>query len=109
MGRMKELWAWEQELKEAERIAREEALMELASRDPREAAAKAVTKTQVGGNHYLQIPISPWEIIKKNNLDFFEGNALKYLLRYKYKGGIEDLEKAKHYIDAIITNMKETK
>ena len=57
---------------------------------------------QVGGTHYKDIPIQPWDIIEANGLDFWEGNALKYLLRWKYKNGVEDLEKAKHYIDYLI-------
>jgi hypothetical protein len=59
-------------------------------------------KRQVGGSHYTEMPIEPWEIIERNNLNYWEGNVLKYLLRYKYKGGVEDLEKAKHYIDYLI-------
>jgi len=65
-----------------------------------------MSKKQVGGNHYVGLQIQPWEIIERNGLDYWEGNALKYLLRYKYKNGIEDLEKAKHYIDYIIQRRK---
>jgi len=57
---------------------------------------------QVGGNHYVQLKLQPWEIIERNELDFWEGNALKYLLRYKHKNGVEDLEKAIHYIEYLI-------
>jgi hypothetical protein len=63
-------------------------------------------KKQIGGDHYKKMTLSPWEIIEKNNLNFFEGNALKYLLRYKSKNGIQDLEKAKHYIDYLIEGLK---
>jgi hypothetical protein len=57
---------------------------------------------QVGGDHYLSQAIQPWDIIVANRLNFFEGNALKYLLRWKHKGGVEDLMKAKHYIEKLI-------
>ena len=57
---------------------------------------------QVGGDHYKAAGVSPWDIIEAADLDFFEGNALKYLLRYKRKNGVEDLEKAKHYIEYLI-------
>lgn len=57
---------------------------------------------QVGGDHYLSQAIQPWDIIVANKLNFFEGNALKYLLRWKHKGGVEDLMKAKHYIEKLI-------
>jgi len=55
-------------------------------------------KDEVAGTHYLELGIQPWEIIEKNGLDFFEGNLLKYLLRYKSKGGLEDLKKCQHYL-----------
>lgn len=57
---------------------------------------------QVGGDHYKDQGIQPWEVIEANNLDFWEGNAIKYIMRYKNKNGVEDLKKAKHYIDYLI-------
>jgi hypothetical protein len=57
---------------------------------------------QVGGDHYSKLGVTPIVIIEDNDLDFFEGNALKYLLRYKHKNGVEDLKKAAWYIDYLI-------
>lgn len=57
---------------------------------------------QVGGDHYELQAIQPWDIIIANKLDFFAGNALKYLLRHEQKNGKEDLEKAIHYIQKMI-------
>ena len=57
---------------------------------------------QVGGSHYKEMAIQPAEFINKNKLLFAEGNAIKYICRHINKGGKEDLEKAKHYIDMII-------
>lgn len=54
---------------------------------------------QVGGNHYRALAIQPWEIIDALSLDFYDGNALKYLLRWRDKGGVQDLKKAIHYIE----------
>lgn len=48
--------------------------------------------------------ISPFEYIKANNLDFFEGNIIKYITRYKEKNGLEDLKKAKTYLEEVIKN-----
>ena len=59
-------------------------------------------KKQIGGGHYLKMKIQPSEFINKNNLPFAEGNAIKYICRHQDKGEINDLEKAKHYIDMII-------
>ena len=57
---------------------------------------------QVGGNHYKKMAIQVVEFCYKNNIPYMEGAAIKYLCRWRDKGGIEDLKKAKHYIDLII-------
>lgn len=57
---------------------------------------------QVGGNHYKQFPIQPVEFINANNLSYMQGNIIKYVVRYPFKNGIADLEKAKHYIEMLI-------
>ncbi len=57
---------------------------------------------QIGGNHYQDMKIQPAEFINKNEMKFAEGNAIKYICRHINKGGKQDLEKAKHYIDMII-------
>ena len=59
-------------------------------------------KKQVGGSHYKKYQIQPIEFIVKNNIGFVEGNIIKYILRFKEKGGVQDLEKAKHYIELLI-------
>jgi len=57
---------------------------------------------QIGGTHYRKMKIQPSEFINKNKLQFAEGNAIKYICRHAAKGEVQDLEKAKHYIDMII-------
>ena len=57
---------------------------------------------QHGGDHYRTKPIQPWDFIISNGIGFLEGNAIKYLCRWREKGGIDDLEKAKHYIEKLI-------
>ena len=66
-------------------------------------------KKQVGGNHYKNYKIQPVEFIIKNNIGFVEGNIIKYVLRFKEKGGVQDLEKAKHYIELLIESTKSSK
>ncbi len=67
----------------------------------------AAEKTQVAGNHYKKyLHIQPWHIIDAYKMGFYDGNALKYLLRYKDKNGIEDLKKAKHYLEKLIENIE---
>jgi len=61
-----------------------------------------VYNKQIGGSHYKDMVVQPSEFINKNKLQFAEGNAIKYICRHAYKGEVQDLEKAKHYIDMII-------
>ena len=59
---------------------------------------------QVGGDHYKKqgASMQPWAIIDAWGLDFYAGNVLKYILRHQYKDGVEDLKKARHYLDRMI-------
>jgi hypothetical protein len=58
--------------------------------------------TQVGGRHYKQFTIQPWDCIVDWNLGFLDGNILKYISRWRTKNGLEDLKKARHYLDKLI-------
>ena len=57
---------------------------------------------QEGGNHYKDCKIQPIEYITANNLDFMQGNIVKYATRHKNKNGAEDIKKIKHYCDLIL-------
>lgn len=57
---------------------------------------------QIGGTHYKKQGIQPIEYILQNKLGFCEGNIIKYVTRYKQKNGLQDLEKAKHYLEFLI-------
>jgi len=54
---------------------------------------------QVGGNHYKTMKIQPLEFIEANELSFCLANAVKYICRHKNKNGLEDIEKAIHYLE----------
>lgn len=62
---------------------------------------------QVSGEHYLKRAIQPWDYVAANGLGFFEGNIVKYVTRWREKGGVTDLEKARHYLDKLIEITKE--
>ena len=64
----------------------------------------SVKDMQIGGDHYSSMKIQPIEFIQANNIPFAEGSVIKYMCRWRKKGGIEDLKKAKHFIDLIIQN-----
>lgn len=59
-------------------------------------------EVQVGGAHYKKHAIQPVEYIHANGIGYFEGNVIKYVTRWRDKGGLADLEKARHYIDLLI-------
>ena len=46
--------------------------------------------------------IDMWDYAHSQNLDFFEGNIVKYVTRWRDKNGLEDLKKAKQYLDKLI-------
>lgn len=62
-------------------------------------------KKQIGGDHYLKCGIMPTTYIRANNLDFFEGNIIKYATRHKEKGGAEDIKKVIHYAEMILEDV----
>ena len=57
---------------------------------------------QVGGGHYKKYKVQPVEYAMANNLNYCQANAIKYITRYKDKGGVEDLRKAIHNIELLI-------
>ena len=59
-------------------------------------------KEQTGGSHYKKMKIQPIEYIHANNIPFAEGSVIKYVTRWRDKNGIEDLKKARHFLDLLI-------
>jgi hypothetical protein len=69
---------------------------------PQEKAVAKANENQVGGQHYKGKAIQPWDFIAANELGYFEGNIVKYVSRWRDKGGVDDLRKARHYLDKLI-------
>lgn len=65
--------------------------------------------TQIGGDHYKDLPIQPMEYSMMNGLDACQHTIIKYVTRFRDKGGLDDLRKAKHVIDMLITFEEDTK
>ncbi len=57
---------------------------------------------QIGGTHYQGYDIQPAEFMARKYPGWLEGNVIKYVCRYQSKGGVEDLEKAQHYLSILI-------
>ena len=63
-------------------------------------------KSSIDPQHYNRHKIQPIEFIMKNNLSYCVGNVIKYVVRYSYKNGVEDLKKARQYIDFLIPEIE---
>ena len=57
---------------------------------------------QIGGSHYKNKSIQPWDYIVQNEIPYLEGNIIKYISRWRDKGGLDDLRKAQHYLSKLI-------
>jgi hypothetical protein len=74
----------------------------VATEEEEEAFTALANAQQVGGSHYKSKAIQPWDYIASNQLGYLEGNVVKYVSRWKDKGGLEDLKKAQHYLTKLI-------
>lgn len=62
---------------------------------------------QVGGDHYRKHGhLQHWDVVAHFGLDYFQAAITKYVMRWKDKGGLQDLEKARHYLDKYIELIK---
>jgi hypothetical protein len=59
------------------------------------------SKKQVGGQHYKGMAIQPVDFIVANDIPYCEANAIKYICRHGLKGGLEDIDKAIHYLELL--------
>lgn len=74
---------------------------------PTPSLAETSLGKQEGGSHYKNLTIQPIEYIQANKLGYEQGNVVKYVTRYKEKGGVGDLLKAIHYLELMIDDIKE--
>ncbi len=69
---------------------------------PPKSSTSPARAEQIGGSHYKEYAIQPIDYILANNLPWCEANVVKYITRWRDKGGVEDLKKARHYLDLLI-------
>lgn len=72
------------------------------TREAAEREAASANDRQVGGSHYRKGELQHWDIVDRFGVPYLEGVGSKYPLRWREKGGVEDLEKTLHYIDKIL-------
>ena len=54
--------------------------------------------------HYSRWKIEPVQFMMENEIPYVEGNVIKYIMRWRYKGGLEDLHKAQEYLNILVKN-----
>lgn len=91
-----------QKIHEWREEARRDELRKLMGIDKQTSPVQSALDTQVGGDHYKKLKIQPMQYSMDNKLDACQHTAIKYITRFRDKGGIADLEKAKHVIDMLI-------
>jgi hypothetical protein len=64
-----------------------------------------MTKDNINPSHYKQGNIEVIDFILDQQLNYLEGNVVKYVSRYKYKNGLEDLKKAQWYLNKIMLEL----
>jgi len=65
---------------------------------------------QVAGSHYKKYgDFQPWDAVIAWNLGYLEGTALKYIARWKDKGGLNDIKKAIHFLEKLVEVTGESK
>ena len=79
-------------------IVRRDTLFAYRARRKRER----MLSDEISPKHYSQFKIEPFDFIHENGLGFAEGNVIKYVCRWREKNGVQDLEKAKQYIEMLI-------
>ena len=92
--------------KEVMPVVQEENAKEIALAKPFVPSNRA-DDLQVGGDHYKNMGVQPWKAMEswmtpEQFAGFLRGNAIKYLARCDAKGGLDDVKKARHYIDKLI-------
>lgn len=58
--------------------------------------------TQVGGGHYKGVIVEHWDFVLMHAIPYMEAQVIKYMMRWRKKNGLEDLRKARHFIDKLI-------
>ena len=89
----------EKELDEWRELLRDAGLLDESRRA---AVSSDHLSPQPDNSHYARLKMDPWGYIIANELNFFEGNVVKYVTRWRHKNGLDDLRKARVYIDELI-------
>ena len=76
--------------------------MSVNASKPEMTTLSSVMAVQIGGDHYKKLAIQPMRYSMENELDALQHTIIKYVTRFRDKGGVHDLLKAKHCLDMLI-------
>jgi len=62
---------------------------------------------QIGGKHYAETDMQAWDAITAWGLGYLDGNVVKYISRWRKKGGLQDLLKAQHFLSKVIEEVEQ--
>lgn len=71
-----------------------------------EDVVDSANQRQVGGAHYGLGARQHWDLVVEFEWDYFQGQITKYVMRHKKKHGVQDLEKAQHFLEKYIEEIK---
>lgn len=57
---------------------------------------------QIDGSHYKNLKYETWDVITAWELGYLDGSAVKYISRWKNKGGVNDIKKAIHFLQKLV-------
>ncbi len=89
-------------LKEALEETKRAMKFDISSTEAAKGQEEKALDKQIGGGHYKGCKIQPIEYIMANNMNYCEGNVVKYITRHHLKGGREDIEKVVHYCELLL-------
>ncbi len=69
---------------------------------------KKKQKDNINPTYYVGSKIQVSDFISEFKLDYFSGNIVKYVVRHKFKNGLEDLKKARWYLDKLISQHRDS-
>ena len=82
-------------------MSKKEEIVQLAELISIQEKVPSAFNMQVDGDHYKKLKIQPMEYNHANNIPFAEGNVIKYVTRWRDKGGLKDIDKAIHILEML--------
>lgn len=67
-----------------------------------DVSLESANSRQPGGNHYMKRKIQHWDFVVSHDYGYLEGQVTKYVFRWKDKNGLQDVQKAEHFLQKLV-------